>query len=299
MRASYLVLLLLLAGGVRAEQPVAAETAFERLGAALDQHSFEGVLVYLRDGQLDALRIRHIAGAGDDRIERLTGPALPLRRAEGLAQLGSAPPIGFNAPDAGVAAKLEPRRHYRIEQVAEDRVAGRDTDVIDLRAQDGLRFSRRFWVDRQTGLLLRAAVYAGDGSQVEQWMFSSIELQTPDAGASLEPLAAPARSVRAPSAVDIPRTRLQVADLPAGFALVSAAVDGDEEHLVFSDGLARVSVFAQPLSDQAAVLSGHQRRGALSVFGRLFRGLQIVVVGEVPAATAERFAQSVEAVRGG
>ena len=55
----------------------------------------------------------------------------------------------------------------------------------------------------------------------------------------------------------------------------------------------------QRLEHEATVLSGHQRRGALNVFGRLFGGLQIVVVGEVPAPTAERFAQGVELPGGG
>jgi sigma-E factor negative regulatory protein RseB len=297
LRQWLLAALLGVSAGALAQEPVAAEATLSRLGDALRQHSFEGVLVYSRDGQLDALRVRHPAGGAADQIDRLTGPELPLMRGDAVAQLGASPPIGFEAPADGVMAKLQPQHHYRFERVAEDRVAGRSTEVIDLRANDGLRFSRRYWVDIETGLLLRAAVYAGDGTLVEQWMFSTLDLDAAMPAAPVE--STPAHPLRAPGAADIAKTRLQVVDLPAGFALVSAAVEAQEEHLVFSDGLARVSLFAQPLPDQAAVLSGHQRRGALSVFGRLYRGLQIVVVGEVPAATAERFAQSVEAVRGG
>ncbi|MCK7594810.1 MucB/RseB C-terminal domain-containing protein [Pseudomarimonas salicorniae] len=302
MRRLLLVLLLGSAAAAQAQAPsgprqLDPSATLDRLGIALQEHSFEGVVVYARDGQLDALRVRHLAGIGTDLVDRLTGPELPLRRGAGVAQLGSGTPLGFEAAAAGAVAKLEPQNHYRFEQVGEDRVAGRPSEVVDLRAGDGLRYSRRYWIDRDTGLLLRAAVYGADGSLVEQWMFSSLELGIEPSSPGAAP--SPAQTLRAPSATDIPRTRIQVVDLPAGFALVSAAVDEEQEHLVFSDGLARVSLFAQPLPDQAAVLSGHQRRGALSVFGRLFRGLQIVVVGEVPAATAERFAQSVEPVRGG
>lgn len=286
------VVALLLAAAPLAAQPLPAEQALARLGEALRQHSFSGVLVYYRDGQLDALQVRHARDGAPELIERLTGPALPLRREGGLAQLGQAPVLGFSAAEAGAVARLQPDRHYRAEKVGEDRVAGRAAEVIDLRAADALRFSRRYWVDRDTGLLLRAAVYAGDGAMVEQWMFASLEFGESGLG---HVAGAPAEITRRqPGAADIPRTRLQVLDLPAGFALVSAAVEGDEEHLVFSDGLARVSLFAEPLGERAAVLSGHQRRGALSVFGRLYQGLQIVVVGEVPAATAERFAQSID-----
>ncbi len=292
----WLALAGLLSLGAQAAQPTSPEQALERLGAALSLNSYEGVVVYARDGQLDAVRVRHFAGSGQDLLERLTGPELPLLRQSGSAQIGASTGMQFSSPPADIAAKLAAGDHYRFEQVAEDRVAGRLADVLDLRAADALRFSRRLWVDRETGLLLRSAVFAGDGSLVEQWMFSSLELSP--AQPELESPSGLAK-VRAPSAGDIPNTRLQVLDLPAGFVLVAAAVDGDHEHLVYSDGLARVSVFAQPLDDRAAVLSGHQKRGALSVFGRLYRGLQVVVVGEVPAATAERFAQSVDALRGG
>lgn len=296
MRQRWLVLAGLLSMGAQAGQPVAPQDTLERLGAALAGHSYAGVVVYVRDGQMDAVQVRHSAGSGQDLLERLTGPELPLVREGGTAKLGGSQGIEFRTPATVSAARLAAGDHYRFEKVAEDRVAGRVTDVLDLRASDALRFSRRLWVDRETGLLLRSAMFAGDGSLVEQWMFASLDLQPAKVDA-----ASPTglRPVRAPSAGDIPRTRLQVVDLPAGFVLVAAAVDGDHEQLVYSDGLARVSVFAQPLEDRAAVLSGHQRRGALSVFGRLYRGLQVVVVGEVPAATAERFAQSVDVLRGG
>jgi sigma-E factor negative regulatory protein RseB len=107
-------------------------------------------------------------------------------------------------------------------------------------------------------------------------------------------VAGQAESFRSPRDADIGLARLRVLDVPKGFQLVSAAVEPQREQLVYSDGLVTVSVFAEPLAAEATVLSGHQRRGALSVFGRLYRGLQIVVVGEVPAATAERFAQGIE-----
>jgi sigma-E factor negative regulatory protein RseB len=278
-----------------AQPSTPAEAMLDRLGQALRQTSFQGVLVYYRDGQLDALRVRRAAGGPQELIERLTGPELPLQRGAAAAYLGGGTGLAFIEANNGVSPSLEPDRYYRLEKLGEDRVAGRSAQVIDLRASDGLRFSRRYWVDGETGLLLRAAVYAGDGALVEQWMFSSLELGEQPA----TPLPTPRQTLSLPSVAGITRSTLRVLDLPPGFALVAAAVEGDDQHLVFSDGLARVSLFAQPLPDRAAVLSGHQRRGALSVFGRLYRGLQVVVVGEVPAATAERFAQSVNAISGG
>lgn len=289
MRRHWLLPILLGWGGLALAGPL--DAMLERFGQGLRERDFSGVLVYARDGQLDALRVRHSAQPGQDLIERLTGPELPLERAEGVARLGSLAALGFRSVAGDAMPRPEPERFYAAARVGDDRVAGRQVEVFDLRAADALRYSRRFWIDRETGLLLRAAVYAADGSLVEQWLFASIDFEPPR---PTQAPPVPARELRAPGSADLARVRLAVLDVPPGFRLVSAAVDADSEQQVFSDGVARVSLFAQPLGSEAAILSGHQRRGALSVFGRVFRGLQIVVVGEVPAATAERFAQSVD-----
>lgn len=275
------------------------ESLLQRMGSALSSSSYSGVVVYAREGQLDALRVRHRAGAGErfELIERLTGPALPLQRDGQSARLGEGPRYASDLA-AATAATIDPLGAYELTTVGEDRVAGRTVDVVDARARDAMRFSRRFWVDRDSGLLLRAATYGSDGIVVEQWMFSDLAIETAG-GDATAPLAGQPEPFRGARDSDIAQARLRVMDVPQGFRLVSAAVEPQREQLVFSDGLVTVSVFAEPLAAEATVMSGHQRRGALNVFGRLFRGLQIVVVGEVPAATAERFAQGVEVPGGG
>jgi sigma-E factor negative regulatory protein RseB len=291
---------LLLGLAAAASAQTAPELLLQRMGAALSDSSYSGVVVYSRDGQLDALRIRHRAGAGErfELIERLTGPALPLQRDGQSARLGEGPRYASDLAAVGADAAIDPLGAYELRTVGEDRVAGRLVDVVDARARDAMRFSRRFWLDRDSGLLLRAATFGSDGIVVEQWMFSDLAIERGGDGAAA-PVAGQTEPFRGARGSDIAHARLRVMDVPQGFRLVSAAVEPQREQLVFSDGLVTVSVFAEPLAAEATVMSGHQRRGALNVFGRLFRGLQIVVVGEVPAATAERFAQGVEAPGGG
>lgn len=280
------------AGAVAAQD--APQQLLQRMGAALGGSSYSGIVVYARDGQLDALRVRHRAGGGQrfELIERLTGPALPLQRDDRSARLGDGPRYAADLASAAGLDAIDPAAAYELVAAGEDRVAGRVVDVVDARARDAMRFSRRFWLDRDSGLLLRSATFGSDGIVVEQWMFSDVSVDAADGAPA--PDAGHAEPFRAARDSDIAQARLRVLDVPAGFQLVSAAVEPQREQLVFSDGLVSVSVFAEPLQAEATVLSGHQRRGALSVFGRVFRGLQIVVVGEVPAVTAERFAQGVE-----
>lgn len=290
----WMVALLALAGVARAEQPVAGEE-LERMERALGSLSFSGVVVFSRDGQLDALRVqRSTAGAAPrELIERLTGPSLPLQRDAAGTWLAEGPRFLADAVLSDQGVLPDRAAGYELAWVTEDRVAGRVASVVDARARDSLRFGRRFWIDRDSGMLLRAAVFGADGILVEQWMFASFEPVAPSLPPALAPEAQASVVYPAVTAAAAARSAVRVEDVPSGFALVSAAISADSEQLVFSDGLAKVSVFVEQLPREGAVLSGLQTRGALSVFGRLFEGRQVVVVGEVPPATAERFAQGV------
>jgi sigma-E factor negative regulatory protein RseB len=64
-------------------------------------------------------------------------------------------------------------------------------------------------------------------------------------------------------------------------------------HLLYGDGVASVSVYVEALSRGVPVFTGAASRGALSLHGRVVGGHQITVLGDVPAATVERFAQGI------
>ena len=93
--------------------------------------------------------------------------------------------------------------------------------------------------------------------------------------------------------------RWAVAWHPNGFVLVehlAERISGSEmpmEHIVYSDGLASMSVFIELLGAAGAALVGHSRVGAINAFGRVHEGHQITVVGEVPPGTVERVGMSV------
>ncbi|MBD8524806.1 MucB/RseB C-terminal domain-containing protein [Pseudomarimonas arenosa] len=264
----------------------------EGIQAAVEKVAFDGVVVYQRDGQLDALSVRHDEQGAQ--LQRLTGPALPV------GVVGPAPAEGVPLPDGLLFARTglrvgeagaSLRTAYQTRTLPEDRVAGRTVQVVDLLARDAMRYSRRLWIDRDSGIPLRSAVYGADGQLVEQWMFAQFNVREPaSASVAVKPLVQ--ADIEAPD-----RARLH--SVPAGFALVSAQSQPGGEHWVYCDGLARVSVFVEQVRADRAPLSGLQRRGLLSVFGRIAAGRQVVVVGEVPPATVERFAQEVVLDRAG
>ncbi len=65
-------------------------------------------------------------------------------------------------------------------------------------------------------------------------------------------------------------------------------------HMVYSDGLAMVSIFVEQLIDSAKPLQGYSSMGAVNAFSRVSNEHQITVVGEIPLPTVRQIASSVE-----
>jgi len=64
--------------------------------------------------------------------------------------------------------------------------------------------------------------------------------------------------------------------------------------MVFSDGLAAVSVFIEPLEGRRDRASGLASMGAIHIYTREVANHMITVVGEAPAVSVQRIADAVE-----
>jgi sigma-E factor negative regulatory protein RseB len=91
--------------------------------------------------------------------------------------------------------------------------------------------------------------------------------------------------------------RWQPAKLPPGFLLASHShndgVDGVYEHMVYSDGLAAVSVYVEQQTAGSEIKQGFNQLGTNNAFVRRQGGLQITVIGEVPPVTVKSIANEV------
>jgi sigma-E factor negative regulatory protein RseB len=89
--------------------------------------------------------------------------------------------------------------------------------------------------------------------------------------------------------------------LPPGFRMATRgaqSMPGSSEpvaHLVFTDGVASVSVFIEPRKDQVPAQQGAARVGSSSAFSTVVDGHQVTAVGEVPASTVQFIATQVKA----
>jgi sigma-E factor negative regulatory protein RseB len=177
---------------------------------------------------------------------------------------------------------------------------------------DSWRYGRQLWVDAQTGLLLKANLLNEKGEPLESLAFTELHIGAPVTMDAVKPSYADAANTSGAWQVRQTRTRdlkddsrwLFKTDLP-GFrrqAAMARNISSDPGksanevmHWVYSDGLAAISVFIQPLRSSAGSgETGPKGKGAFSIFKRVVDGNQILVMGDVPPATVQRFAEGIE-----
>ena len=73
--------------------------------------------------------------------------------------------------------------------------------------------------------------------------------------------------------------------------------DGSTEvgHVIYSDGLAALSVFIEPMANKTSLpLAGLSRQGSVNIYSRQVASHLVTAVGEAPAESVKRLAESVE-----
>ncbi len=306
------LLLAVLPGTGRADarsEAVDARALLAAMSDAMRALDYQGSFTYQHAGRVDTLRIFH-AGAPieRERLVSLNGPRSEIVRngtevtciqADGSAVVYSissgrglvplVPETGGRALDA----------QYDIRHAGNDRVAGYRADIIDIAPRDRFRYGYRLWIDQGSRLLLRSIVTDAERRPLEQLMFVSLDIGRAPLEADLVPQRSESTTTSASPATELPvrgKPHWRVVDAPDGFGFVSARRPrlGPEgaEHLVYSDGLATVSIYVEPRGDSAPGFDTLAGRGTVNVFSRVEDTWRITVLGEVPLATVQAIGQN-------
>ncbi len=192
---------------------------------------------------------------------------------------------------------------YQALNGALERVGGRDAFVVNLTPKDQMRYGYKFWVDIEFGLLLKAMTLGERGDALEQIGFSQITLMGGQNMDWFKPKFDPSKSYEmdqeAPAKANAADMDWDVAQLPSGYRKVDQvkqSVHGKTlpvTQMIFSDGLASISIFIEPLAKGARPKVGHTVVGATHFFALVNEGHQIMVIGEVPEAAVTQFAKAV------
>jgi sigma-E factor negative regulatory protein RseB len=209
-----------------------------------------------------------------------------------------------NFPHIRLTNSREIVSHYTMRQLSADRVAGRDVVGFALEPRDELRYGYRFWSDRTSGLLLRAQTLSEKGEVIEQIAFTQISMGKVHPS-QVKTSHANTRGWRVEnaSATGKESSGWKAGWLPDGFKLLgtvkrvlarppNAGEPREVMQLVFSDGLAGISVFIEAWSPRHDSLPLQQ--GSLNMLGKRHGKFWLTIVGEVPLVTIRRVAESLE-----
>jgi sigma-E factor negative regulatory protein RseB len=286
-----------------------------RTEQALATRNYEGVFVHEHAGESETLRVIHRMSAGgvSERLLSMDGSGREFIR-KGTELYCYLPDrltvLVERSPDTGLLLGGVPRidataaGQYEVRLLARARVSGRDARVIAIVPLDDLRYGYRVWIDETTAMPLKTQLRDTRGGVLEQIVFTSLQLPAhiPDSDLETAIDARPYRWVRHDiDVVDSGHMSVswQASSLPPGFHMLASARQmlpgGPVEHLVFSDGLASVSVFiengaaggTQSGSEDAAAL------GSSSAYSTVVQGYRVIAVGEVPPETVRVIANAI------
>lgn len=317
MKVCWIVLLGLLPGVTAAEETSGEALAMlEKMAQASQKVNYSGTFMFNHGGQSETSRIAHFvnpAGGVLERLETLDGPAREVIRTNDQVtcylpgtKTVLIDPRGSRQFPVRLEQVRDLVRHYRLVTGSVDRVAGAECQWLALLPRDALRYERRFCAELKTGLPLRSRTLNEKNETLETFSFSTLQIggtfrrelvQSRYAAVSSRQNWRVDRS--ALSAGDSGDSGWVVQNLPPGFSKLMElrrsmpGKKGTVSHLVFSDGLAAVSIFIEPGTKPARKkMLRHQ--GAVHIYSGPVSGHTVVVLGETPAETVMQFARSLE-----
>ena len=311
MRVLPLAATMLLLNGWLIEPAHADEAAqwLNRLSQAQRQQSFQGTFVYERNGSFSTHEIWHRVhdGTVHERMLQLDGSAQEVVRVGGRTQCVSGAFIsGLGAVPEASAEALDPqklKKWYDLAVIGKSRVAGRAAVIVALTPKDQHRYGFELHLDRETGLPLKSLLLNDKGQLLERFQFTGLDTDDIPTDAQLQ-------ASRECKSVALSTDQVAAANveqawrsdwLPAGFELANSSARIDPEtkttvsSLMYDDGLARFSVFLEPVNGAEVMDTRVQLGPTVAVSRRLATPegeVRVTVVGEVPMGTAERVALS-------
>ncbi|MBL1261196.1 MAG: MucB/RseB C-terminal domain-containing protein [Thiotrichaceae bacterium] len=279
--------------------------------------SYRGSFVYRHQNEMVAMNI--VRAKGDHgMMEYLSSqngaPGEVIRNPHYVQCLIPDSDTPLRSDNAQATHKAEKSLHDRIDEIGHyyqltlaevSRIAGRASQKLVITPLDQYRYGYRMWIDQQSGILLKSEHLAVNGEVLEQMIYSNIEVfgeTIPvDVRLMLDQLSERTMPDKArlkpPPSNSHGTQNWAVKFIPAGFELASYRrstnpPQSPAEHIVFSDGLAAVSIFIEKQAENGA-FNGVSQRGAMNAYFAGNDDYQVVVMGEVPLATLELIGESV------
>jgi len=292
-----------------------------RMQEASRQRAYTGTLVVSAGSVMSASRIWHVCDGVQqmERIETLTGaPRTTIRRNNEVitfvpdaktAWIEERESLGLFPDLLRTPANAIPK-YYEVRETGVQRVAGHLADVVEILPRDPLRFGFRIWSEQKTGLVVKLQTLGEKDVVLEQLAYSELQLDAPVRMDKLRKMMKDTRGYevyRPMVKKTTPEAEgWQFKDVVPGFLRMSCHTrDAGEANevssvpmqCIFSDGLASVSLFVEPLDARRHGAETSAVMGATHSLGMRLGNHWLTVLGEVPPVTLQRFAQALQRTR--
>ena len=160
----------------------------DEMSVATNQLNYDGIFIYRHDKQIDTMRIIHKKNHNGDIYERLislTGNAREVIREKDQ--------VKYFFPENKIAIVEKNRlgqlissyvpdpiqsisEFYIFDIAGDERVAGLDTWIVNIKPVDKYRYGYQLWIDKKSKLLLKSKLKNFQGVTLEYIMFTQIHI---------------------------------------------------------------------------------------------------------------------------
>ena len=292
----------------------------ERMQLAVEELNYQGTLVHMTPGHAEQFRVYHRVDT-EGATERLVlvdgeGAEIIRTRDEVICIFPNKQSVVVESRQSSHAGPGPLRanlpafsdtllNHYELSSLTDDRVAERSAVVIQITPRDQYRYGYRLWLDHETAMPLKSQLIGEDASMpLEEIRFISISLPDQVTAEAVQSAIDTtsfqvARHEKAPrqNREDGEVINWRAREVPPGFMLSVARyeyMEGNSPrmHLVYTDGLASVSVFLDVGVAASEQVEGLSNMGAASAYSVMNNGFLVTAMGEVPPITVENIATS-------
>ncbi len=304
------------AGPALAGESVEPRQMLERMTTAMSQMTYQGTFVYVQGDKIETMRITHVSDRDGvrERLVAVSGPPREvLRDSSGvrwvLADDRSVfDDSAFNRsffPKLPLDQSDQTELSYSLKLGSRARIAGRYARNLKALPRDRYRYGYSLWLEEHSGLLLKWELIDSKQRSLAQLMFTDVRLGSEVDVNELKPTTQLKKfktvASELPSGRGLSKStpKWLPERLPPGFQLTAHRYFGQQdqgiyEHLVYSDGLATISVYIESASPDSKPQAGVNRLGTTHAFSRMTNDMLITVVGDVPAITVKFIGDAVK-----
>lgn len=274
-----------------------------RMIFVVENLEYRGQLIYRRDNQVQSLMLKQLRdrsgryqtfsmaeGVPSDAVALQSVPMFTAERLPGLRQVLADPALSVADIKNLLQQKLA-AYDLQLDRHSKAQVANKACQRLWLTPKDRYRFGYLLDLDADNGMLLRLQLLDENKKTLEEFFFTYIHYFSCPEEKAAEAIAIPPEPPSTSQAISppnwVPRNFLH-------FKLLTArqlATEPPAKQLVYSDGLAMISVFVRHPNPYQGKESGFFRLAVLNGYQGQAGTAGLLIIGVVPLSTIQAFQQ--------